>query len=280
MLKIENEFVCVQFKTQAAEITSFYNKDTGIEYMYDGNPEFWTGRNPILFPIVGSTWNKEIVINGQVYHMGNHGFCRNSDFTVESIREDELVLSLESNEETLQQYPFDFKLTVKYQLKGKELSIVYVIDNRSDQIMPFNFGLHPAFKCPLKENQKFTDYKVEFACYEKLDQFPNGNYTFTGTEFGLNYEMFQEIPTYIFENVKSPYVTLTDGSHGVKVMVEGYRWLAFWTKQDAPYLCIEPWHSHGDFGKGAKGAEFADREGTLKLNPGRSFTTSYKIEVF
>ncbi len=280
MLKIENEFARVEFKTQAAEITSFYNKETGLEYMYDGNPAFWTGRNPILFPMVGSTRNKEIVIDGQIYHMGNHGFCRNSDFTVEKLNEDTLILSLESSGETLKQYPFEFKLSVQYQLRGKELSVVYLIENRSNQVMPFNFGLHPAFKCPLKEEEKFSDYRVEFACPENLDQFPNGNYNFTGTDFGLNYEMFEKIPTYIFENVKSPYVTLTNGDHGVKVMVEGYRWLAFWTKQNAPYLCIEPWHSHGDFNQKADYAEFADREGTLKLNPGRSFTTSYKIEIF
>ncbi len=280
MLKIENEFACVEFKTHAAEITSFYNKETGLEYMYDGNPKFWTGRNPILFPIVGSTWNKEIIIDGQVYHMGNHGFCRNSDFTVEELSENKLVLSLESSEETLKQYPFEFKLSVQYRLTGRELSIVYFIENRSNKVMPFNFGLHPAFKCPLSEEENFFDYKVEFACPEKLNQFPKGNYTFEGREFNLDYSIFDEIPTYCFENVKSPYVTLTNGKHGVKVMVEGYRWLAFWTKKNAPYLCIEPWHSHGDFNEKTECIEFADREGTLKLEPGRTFVTSYKIEVF
>lgn len=67
----------------------------------------------------------------------------------------------------------------------------------------------------------------------------------------------------LFEHLRSPYVTLTNGKNSVKVSVAGYRWLAFWTKQNAPYLCIEPWHGHGDFEE--VHVPFEEREGTIQL---------------
>ena len=88
---------------------------------------------------------------------------------------------------------------------------------------------------------------------------------------------FNNIPTLLFEHLRSPYVTLTNGKNSVKVSVAGYRWLAFWTKPNAPYLCIEPWHGHGDFAE--VHVPFEEREGTIQLRENASFTTSYTIEI-
>ena len=59
-MRIENEKVVLEATERAAEITSFILKENGWEAMWQGNPEFWAGRNPILFPIVGSTFDKII----------------------------------------------------------------------------------------------------------------------------------------------------------------------------------------------------------------------------
>ena len=64
MPRIENEVAVVEVKTLAAEITSFYDKEKNIEHMWQGDPQFWAGRNPILFPMVGSTWTKDYQIDG------------------------------------------------------------------------------------------------------------------------------------------------------------------------------------------------------------------------
>ena len=63
MPRIENEVAVVEVKTLAAEITSFYDKEKNIEHMWQGDPQFWAGRNPILFPMVGSTWTKDYQID-------------------------------------------------------------------------------------------------------------------------------------------------------------------------------------------------------------------------
>lgn len=279
MPRIENAAAILEVKTQAAEITSFYDKEKQIEHMWQGDPKFWAGRNPILFPMVGSTWTKDYQIDGKTYKMGNHGFARHSDFTVESVSEDTIVLSLSDNEETRAQYPFEFKLTVTYQLCGKKVTITYRIDNLSARMMPFSFGLHPAFNCPMAPGERFSDYRIEFACPEEASKDNKGRTMplIDGRSIPLSYELFDQIPTLLFEHAHSPYVTLTNDSNFVRVSVAGYRWLAFWTKPEAPYLCIEPWHGHGDFEE--THVPFEEREGTIQLRPNGSFTTSYTIEI-
>ena len=279
MPRIENEFAVVEVSTKAAEITSFYDKEKNIEHMWQGDPAFWSGRNPILFPIVGNTWSKEYQIDGKTYKMGNHGFARHSEFTVEEVTEDTIVLSLSDSEETRAQYPFEFKMTVSYQLTGRKLTITYRIDNHSPKMMPFNFGLHPAFNCPMEKGERFQDYKVIFACPETQTCVAGDSRLCLNDEkeMALDYATFSSIPTIILEHVKSPYVTLTNGKNSVTVSCAGYRWLAFWTKQNAPYLCIEPWHSHGDFEE--VNVPFEEREGTMHLEKDGSFTTAYTIEI-
>ena len=74
----------------------------------------------------------------------------------------EIVYSIESNEELLAQYPYNFKLSISYTLSGKSIIITYKVENRSDEVMPFFLGAHPGFNCPLTEDTAYEDYYVEF----------------------------------------------------------------------------------------------------------------------
>lgn len=144
--------------------------------------------------------------------------------------------------------------------------------------MPFNFGLHPAFNCPLQAEEKFEDYRIEFSNDETLKGIFGPFSLNNENKMNLNYAVFDENKTICFENPKSSYVTLTNGEHGVKVSIVGYRWLAFWTKPNASFMCIEPWHGHGDFNETQ--ISFEEREGTIQLEPNKSYLTSYSIEIY
>ena len=274
-MRIENEKVVFEATERAAEITSFILKENGWEAMWQGNPEFWAGRNPILFPIVGSTFDKIIHLDGGEYKMGNHGLLRAAMFTLESSTDNSMTFSYSSNEETKKQYPFDFKVSVTYTLEGAGVVVHYDIENTGKGLMPFSFGLHPAFNCPYYPEKTYDDYKIVFPCEENQD------YTVpmkAEKEIPLSREIFQKYPTLIFEYLNSPYVDLTDGQHGVRVSCAGYRWCAFWTPKNAPFLCIEPWHGHGDYG--VVDTDFRKREGTMELPEGKVYSTEYKIELY
>lgn len=272
---IKNQYCQVEVSLKAAEIMSFFDFETNSERMWQGNPEFWAGRNPVLFPAVGSSPSKTYRLNNQVYSMGNHGFVRNSTFTLYEQKEDEIVLLLQENEETLKQYPFKFNMYVSYKLIGKKLEISYRIENLNDIMMPFAFGLHPAFNCPVFENEKCEDYRIKFPSNEKQDSL-SGDYILKN-QIKLHYGIFEDIPSLIYQDLNSPYVLLTNGHHGVKVTCVGYKYLVLWTKgRNAPFICIEPWHSlaAGD------DVDFVDRPGMIKLEAHRSYLTTYAIEIF
>ncbi len=279
MLKIENEYVNLEVALKGAEMISLKDKETAIEYMWSGDSTYWAGRSPILFPIVGSTWDKKIHLDGKEFEMRNHGLVREAIFKLEEELENKIVLSYESNEDTLAKYPFDFKLWVEYSLSGRRVEVRYRIENKSSRRMPFSFGLHPAFNCPLQHGDKFEDYTIEFSHEETLDGCCGPLGMKKEKTIPLSYSLFEENETICFENPKSTSVQLTNGKHGVKVNLIGYRWIAFWTpKAGTPFLCIEPWHGHDDFEK--VDVAFENREGTLHLEEGRSYLTSLGIEIY
>ena len=61
------------------------------EYIWNGDPAWWTGRNPLLFPIVGSLKEGTVRFDGRPYAMGRHGFARKSEFVPAETGEDYVV---------------------------------------------------------------------------------------------------------------------------------------------------------------------------------------------
>ena len=273
IFSMNNDNIEASIDEHASEITKLKDSKTNIEYIWQGDPKYWSGKNPTLFPMVGSTYNKEIVINGKTYTMGNHGFARHSDFTCTKHEKSIIEMTLTDNETTLKQYPFHFEMKIRYELVGRKLIITYTVENRNDCMMPFNFGLHPAFNCPLDPKKTFSDYYISYSNQE----------TFTSQNISLHKETKVSLDrdslmtTIQQTNPFSSKVSLTDGTHSVTLSIVGYQYLAFWSPKDAPFVCIEPWHSHGDIGEVK--LPFEQREGTIRLDPHRTYTTAYTIEV-
>ncbi len=287
-MKLENERYEVTFTEKGGEIASFIDKQTGIQYMYQGNTDFWGGKNPTLFPMVGNTFSKTYEINGKSYAMKNHGLIRYMTLKQQEGEEGEIVMTADSDEQTLQQYPFDFHYEIHYTLSGSQLTIRYLITNTGEEVMPFSFGLHPGFLCPLCEGETFEDYTIRFSNPEKLTQIvmdPQGLQPYSEQdvemqELKLDYQLFETYATLIYKGMKSAYVTLKGPKeHGVKLSISGYPLFAVWTaKRDAPFVCLEPWFGHSDFS--AVEEDFYHREGTMLLSPKKSFTCAYTIELF
>jgi galactose mutarotase-like enzyme len=52
--------------------------------MWKADPKFWGRTSPVLFPFVGAVKEKQFRTKGQTYTMGQHGFARDMDFTLDS----------------------------------------------------------------------------------------------------------------------------------------------------------------------------------------------------
>ena len=74
-------------ETLGGELVSLRDR-RGTEYIWNGDPAYWSGRNPVLFPVVGSLKGGKVSIGGKTYEMGRHGFARQSQFTLREQGED------------------------------------------------------------------------------------------------------------------------------------------------------------------------------------------------
>ncbi|MBX9884063.1 MAG: aldose 1-epimerase family protein, partial [Novosphingobium sp.] len=93
-IAIGSEGLTARINPFGAELSSLTDA-AGREYMTDADPAFWSGRAPLLFPIVGALAEDTLRHGGQAYRMPKHGFARRSAFTVTEQAADRVVFRLE-----------------------------------------------------------------------------------------------------------------------------------------------------------------------------------------
>ncbi|TDW16121.1 galactose mutarotase-like enzyme [Breznakia blatticola] len=285
-MRLENKEIILDLTEKGGEMTALTLKSNNVQYLWQGDDTFWAGKNPSLFPQVGNTYTNTYEIDGRIYAMKNHGFIRNSELTCISSNENSATFQLVANKDTLDVYPFDFDYRITYSIDGAKVKISYDITNTSETEMPFGFGLHPGFNCPLEQGESFSDYSIVFDQEEQLEQVhfdqkkekPHYSTQLTMKELPLSYKTIMDAATLIYKGMKSQYVTLKGPKHAVRLSIQPFPLFAVWTSsENAPFVCLEPWYSHGDFEKA--NVPFEKREGTIILKPGSTFHTSYTIEV-
>ena len=273
-----------------AELTSIkYNSKEllhqGEKVLDKEGKVYWKRHAPILFPIVGSLKNNTTVINGEKYQMSQHGFARDMKFDILSISEREHTYVLKFNEETLKVYPFKFELYVNYIIDDNTLKIKYKVVNLDDREMFFGIGGHPAFIIDLKNNK----YRVEFEKTEekiRFYQLDNGLISYKNNyinESLISNKKCIEIKkdtfshdAIIMSGLSSKKVRLIENEKcKLEFDFSGFKYLALWSKKDAPFLCIEPWYTTADYTDSDQ--IFEKKKDNIKLGAGETFECEYKI---
>lgn len=285
MLMIENNLFKAQFIEEGAQLVSFINKADGCEYIHDGVTG-WGQHNPTLFPIVGKLKDNSTKIANQTHVLNQHGVVRRATFEVVEMKDNYISFKFSSDENTLKAYPFKFTMIKSYELKDNELIISHRVYNENDIVMPFTIGHHPAFKCPINNDEKFEDYCIRFECNESLRQrlinldlglFTNKEYDcvdVVGDKVSLPLEL-EKYGTIVFENLKSSFVHLVGPKHSVAVSNVGYPYFALWHTDTNNFVCLEPWLSHSDVID--TDGVFENKVGMLMLEPNKSFLNTYSI---
>ncbi len=250
---LKNEELVVTFSTHGAEMISVKRGD--CEYIWQGDPTYWKGKAPMLFPICGRLYGGKYTYGGTVFELPNHGFMRNSEFRMVDIADDCISFALEANAATREVYPFEFSLTVTHLLQGScVFTQVTVQNNSATETLPATFGAHPGFNVPLDGKGSFDDYYVEFGevCSpDEIVQTENGFLTghrrayplIDGKRIPLRHSLFDIDSTFLSRVAGSVTLksNLTDRS--VTLTYPDMPYLGIWhaPRTDAPYLCIEPW---------------------------------------
>jgi galactose mutarotase-like enzyme len=286
---LSNDKVRAIIDKSGAELQSFENLKTGLEYIWQADPEVWGRHAPHLFPIVGKLKDNFYYYKGKRFEMGQHGFARDCNFECSNNDNTSVALYLESSEKSKEIYPFDFRLEVNYHLEDTTLHITYSVFNISHEDIYFSIGGHPGFTCPLLHGEKFSDYFLQFQQNETKSRHLLKGGLFNDNEepvmedthiLHLDYDLFQK-DAIVFKGLKSDYVYLKSlkGSHGVKFDFQGFPYLGIWTKNDrSRFICIEPWFGLADNINSSQNIE--DKEGVIKLAPRQKFECKYSMTIF
>ncbi|TDO83180.1 galactose mutarotase-like enzyme [Flavobacterium chryseum] len=278
---ITNSRLKASIKHAGAELFSLKDNQNK-EYIWEGNPDFWGKHSPVLFPIVGTLKNNTYKIGEKEYELPRHGFARDMEFELIEKTENSAVFSLQSNEETLKKYPFEFELQLIYTIEETTLDIQYKVINKSDTKMPFSIGAHPAIALP----EKFENYAFEFEKEETLKYYLLENDLIsdktkvletTNNLVPLDYKLFKN-DALIFKTLESNSLTiLEDSKPYIKVDFEDFPSLGIWTKVKAPFICIEPWLGYSDTANNS--GNLFEKEGILILDAHQEFNSKFSIQI-
>ncbi|HWV65573.1 aldose 1-epimerase family protein [Chitinophaga sp.] len=289
MIKISNEKLTVMVNPQGAELQSIVRNDTGLEYLWSGDPAFWGKKSPVLFPIVGGLKDNTYQYRGDHYTLGRHGFAREQLFAVTEQGMEYVSLRLSDSDTTLKVYPFRFDFTIQYLLQDDQLQVTYQVLNRDDKTLLFSVGAHPAFKLPLVPGTTYEDYYLYFNKEEEAGIWPlsAGGQVETAPvpylqrthELPLKKSLFYN-DALVFKQLASTAISIKSNHtpHGLTLAFEGFPYMGIWAARDADFVCIEPWCGIAD--SVDTNGQLEEKEGINRLAPDGLFERTWTATIF
>ncbi len=281
-INIKNRYLDVSVDTLGAELSSIKDSN-GAERLWQGSPDFWISRAPVLFPITGGLRDDKYIVYGKEYTMPKHGYAKACEFVPEKVSDDMAAFILYSDDKSRKYFPFEYELKITYKLNGNKMDVIYEVLNKSARDMYFSIGSHEGYSCP----EGIGEYMLVFPRKMTLGTTVlDGNLLSTGKQLiikdsnvlPLDYKYFA-VDALVFEGIDTDSVVLKHlkSDKEIKVDFKGFKNLMIWTKPSAPYICIEPWCGKPDMADSRY--DFASKPDIEKLAPESVFTRTHSITV-
>ena len=222
----------------------------GVQWLWHGDPAYWTGRSPVLFPVIGRSPNNLIDVGGTLFPMLQHGVARTSVFDVVEATATRARLRLTDSTESRTHYPFAFELYLTYEVAENDVSVVATVRNVDTGPIPFQLGFHPAFVYPLPgaagQVHRVVPARRDATAYHRINNSdglvelapvytwgPQGDVEIVAGMFDTGALV---TPSGVGESVR-----YTAGGSSIELELIGLPVFALWSKPSAPFLCLEPW---------------------------------------
>lgn len=286
---LKNDQLVLTVDSFGAEMVSILDQ-CNKEYLWQGDPEYWEGHAPNLFPYVGRTINGHYEYNETTYPMPLHGFACSQNFTLLNQQDESLTLRLQNNAQTEQWYPWRFAFDVTYRLQENAIHITYTVCNRDEKIMYFGLGGHPGFRLPMDEGAEFSDYRICFPapCRPRRIAFDSNNFTLgakdeypleDGYSIPLSYQLFDAGTIALTETPGVVVLENAETHKGVKLKYPQMDYLALWHAENtkACFLCVEPWCSLPS--PAGHKTIFEEQSDLIRLEPVKVYANTWSIEL-
>lgn len=291
MITISNAQFTAEINEKGAELTHVTRKADGRQYIWDDvEGKYWGRHAPILFPSIGKSNDDQYVLDGATYGMRQHGFARDFVFdTVDQTGDDAVTMTLHATDEMKAMFPFDFALSVHYQLTATGLEVAYTVANNDDKDMPFALGAHPGFgldqalenytvtlagaKTPL---QKFGIGPVPFR-NGKMEEFTEAD----GATIALSHELLDD-GLIIVDATDATSATLAakDGHYSVTLSLTDFPYLTLWSPEgkNAPFVCVEPFNGLPDQ-KADQPSDWREKQGNVTVAAGKDTKFGFSMNL-
>ena len=277
---ISNGLLSVTADTLGAELVSV--KFEGRERLWQNEDGSWARHAPVLFPVCGHV---AMTVDGRQYPIAPHGFARDHKFMLDKRREDCLRFTLLSDEETKAVYPFEFRFSVEYRIKGATVEVKYEVENPADGMLYFCCGGHESYAL----DGELDGYKLVFEKPVRLTHSctnANGYLSGETKDFGTQQELL--LPTEVLQGgatlilggiaAKSVCLCRKTGEKVAKLTFPDFENLLLWRPKTARMLCMEPWSNLPD--RQGDTREFSEKEGVIKVAPHGAVSLTRAITYF
>jgi len=284
LTRISNDEITVDISALGAEMQAVSTRD-GRSWLWHGDAAYWTGRSPVLFPMVGRAPNDTVTIEGARYQMSQHGFARRSAFTLVEEESNRCVYRLEASEASLSLYPFSFRLDIEHKVEGRAVTVTAEVTNLDHRLMPYGIGFHPAFAWPLpggagRPHLVVLDNGGEPALHRLSGGLVEPTPLPSPFEAGwleLRHELFAADAMLFPEGAGAGLRYGPEDGPAIHFTWENLPNLALWTKPGAGFLCLEPWH--GTAAEAGGTDDLAERPYAELLGPGATGRYSFRAEL-
>ena len=247
MIKLKSDYLQVEFQSLGGALSSIKDKDD-VEYLWQGDPTYWSGQAPVLFPICGSVRNDTVVyeqedgsqIEGKI---PRHGLVRKKVFELINQTDNSVTFAIEDDEEMYANYPYHFRLEITYE-KPETCTV--------PKPFPETGMLDFKDRSSWLDNQK---------------------------ELDLNYDLFS-YDAVTLDELESRKVALRSRKHdkGLRLHFEEFPNLIVWsTLNKGPFIALEPWS--GLSTSLEEGDRLEEKKDVRILKPGRFEQLGFDIEI-
>ena len=216
-------------------------------WFWDSATEETRGGIPLLFPVCGRLEkdgeSDAYAIDCRRFRLPIHGFAMRMPWSVaEDSAADTLRLRIEDSEATRRQYPFSFRLELRFTAANAGLCCALTVANAGDRPMPYYAGFHPYFATPPGGGKAQTRYRASARARLLYNDAKTHVVGFAAPpDFPLS--AAADVNALLLETAEDNATVLRfpDGfaiRTGASAL---FRYRQLYTLPDQPFFCDEPW---------------------------------------
>ncbi len=283
-VRIGSDLLSAEIAHLGAELQSLTDRN-GVQFMSSGDPAFWAGRAPLLFPIVGRLNGDNYRLDGASYELPQHGFARRLPFVLVAHDSSSATFLLTDTPGTRAAYPFPFEMEARFTIDELTIQTCITIRNVGQTRLPASFGFHPAFAWPLAGGAARSAHRIIF---EHDEPAPLCRITPDGyigpmdrptpvrdRIIELSDDLFDD-GALVWTDLKSRRLTYgAESGPALQIAFPDTDRFALWTKRGAAFICIEPWAGMADPVDYA--GQFRDKPGVFEIEPNAE--RSFRLDI-